>query len=280
MIDSEGVIAMKFRFLAATALLISLSFGNGARAEFTSWQDSNYDFSKVKTIYVAQTDMSDAELDSLAKERTLAEELPNKLATVKNLTIIVESTIVKTDLFSESNKNSEQISGTDSSETEVKETSETAEETQTGIDETAETEKKSEKAVAKPAEKITLAKKVIESGAEVFIQPRLHTYGVATELIPAHTEWRTRRFERSWVDKKGHVHRDYYTESYPYFVPDTYVGHSLVSCSFEWYDVSTGDLIATSEDSRDRRYSDDPIDVYQRIVDRFVKNLKKTFKIG
>lgn len=256
MIHSEGVSIMKIRFLAATVLLISLSFGNAARAEFTSWQDSNYDFSKVKTIYVAQTDMSDAELDSLAKERTLAEELPNKLATVKNLTIIVESTRVKTDMFAESDKNPEQIS------------------------ETAETEQKSEKAVAKPAEKITLAEKVIESGAEIFIQPRLHTYGVATELIPAHTEWRTRRFERSWVDKKGHVHRDYYTESYPYFVPDTYVGHSLVSCSFEWYDVSTGDLIATSEDSRDRRYSDDPIDVYQRIVDRFVKNLKKTFKIG
>ncbi len=274
---------MKFRILAATILLVSLSFGNGARAEFTSWQDNQYDFSKVKTIYVAQTDMTDAELDSLAKERTLAEELPKKLATVKNLTIIVESTRVKTDMFAETGK--EQKAETVSPETEVKaleteEISKTAEQPQTETDENLTNEKKNEKSVAKPAEKITLAEKVIESGAEIFIRPRLHTYGVATELIPAHTEWRTRRIERSWVDKKGHVHRNYYTESYPYFVPDTYVGHSLVSCSFEWYDVSTGDLIATSEDSRDRRYSDDPFDVYQRIVDRFVKNLKKTFKIG
>ena len=261
------------RFMPKVVLSFALLVGNCACADFTSWQDSNYDFTKIKTIYVAQMDMEEAEIESLVKERTLSEELAKKLSSVKELSIVTESLNVHTDLFAEAEKKlAKQASAKKSYELPTKDSKVDTDNKETQSDALSDSSDEED------SDEIVLGENVLASGAEIFIQPFLHTYSVATELIPAHTEWRTRRIDRSWVDHKGKVHRDYYTETFPYYVPDTYVSHALVSCSFEWYDVKTGNLIASSEDSRDKRYSDDPIDVYQRIIDRFVKNLKKTFK--
>ena len=54
--------------------------------------------------------------------------------------------------------------------------------------------------------------------------------------------------------------------------------HAVVTMTFEWYDVESGALIASSEDDRTRNAENDPKGMYQRIVDRFAKDLKE--KVG
>ena len=49
----------------------------------------------------------------------------------------------------------------------------------------------------------------------------------------------------------------------------------MVTMTFEWYDVESGELIASSEDDRTRDAENDPKGMYQRIVDRFAKDLKE-----
>ena len=59
------------------------------------------------------------------------------------------------------------------------------------------------------------------------------------------------------------------------YVPDAYIPMATVQVRFAVYDVKTGKLISYSEDARTRGSSDDLRGVYQRIINRFFKNLKK-----
>lgn len=59
-------------------------------------------------------------------------------------------------------------------------------------------------------------------------------------------------------------------------MPNHWVPYAEVTVTFEWYDTKTGNLIASSEDSRTRGAESNPENLYGRIVDRFIKNMKKT----
>lgn len=238
---------MKTFILSLLSALFLLGSGQFALGEFISWQDKAYDFSRVKTVYVAALDAHEAKLDDALKEKLLSEEFRKKLSTVSKFSYIMEE-----------DAGDEEIVSPDSAK--------------------EETEKSDENAamvVKAKTEKPKVSKAAVASGADVLLRPILRTYKVTQELQPAHTEWRTHQVDRSWKDKDGNWHKEYQTVSYPVHVPDTYVDHAYISCAFEWYDIGTGKLIAGSEDSRDRRFEDNPIDMYRRIVERFVKNLKK-----
>ena len=238
---------MKRIFLCLLSALFLLCSGQMALGEFISWQDKAYDFSRVKTVYVAALDAHEAKLDDALKEKLLSEEFRKKLSAVSKFSYIMEE-----------DAGDEEIVSPDSAKEETEKSDENA-------------------AMAGKAktEKPKVSKAAVASGADVLLRPILRTYKVTQELQPAHTEWRTHQVDRSWKDKDGNWHKEYQTVSYPVHVPDTYVDHAYISCAFEWYDIGTGKLIAGSEDSRDRRYEDNPIDMYRRIVERFVKNLKK-----
>ncbi len=238
---------MKNFFLCLVSALILLAAGQTASAEFVSWQEKTYDFSRVKTIYVAALDTREAKLDDVLKEKILSEEFRTKLAAVSRFSYIMEDEAADETAVSENDAKEETAAG----ESDVI-------------------------APVKTETKVTkFSKAAAASGADVLLCPILRTYKVTQELVPAHTEWQTRQIDRSWKDRDGRWHKEYQTISYPVHVPDAYIDHAYISCAFEWYDLRTGKLIAGSEDTRDRRYEDNPLEMYRRIVDRFVKNLKK-----
>ena len=245
---------MKTFILSLLSALFLLVSGQVALGEFISWQDKAYDFSRVKTVYVAALDTHEAKLDNALKEKLLSEEFRTKLSAVSKFSYIMEE-----DAAGEAEEVADETAVSPDS---AKEETEKIDENTTAI-------------VKAKTEKPKISKAAAASGADVLLRPILRTYKVTREIVPAHTEWRTHQIDRSWKDKNGNWHKEYQTVSYPVHVPDTYVDHAYISCAFEWYDIQTGKLIAGSEDSRDRRYEDNPIDMYRRIVDRFVKNLKK-----
>lgn len=241
---------MKRIIFCLVSALFLLAFGQTVLAEFVSWQDKGYDFSRIKTIYVAALDTRDAELHDVLKEKILSEEFRAKLTGVQKFSYLFEDA---TEAADESVDSSSEIK---------KEMTEAGSDAEVITSVKTETPSKMSKAAA-------------ASGADVLLRPILRTYEVVQELVPAYTEWRTHQIDRSWKDRDGKWHKDYQTVSYPVHIPDTYVDHAYISCAFEWYDIQTGKLIAGSEDSRDRRFEDNPLDMYRRIVERFVKNMKK-----
>lgn len=97
-------------------------------------------------------------------------------------------------------------------------------------------------------------------------------------LVPAHTEWKSRQVEENYVDKDGKLHSFYRTENYPEYVPDHDVPYVTVGVQFQWFDTKTGKLVASSEDVRRRNSESNPSSVYNRIIDRFYKNMKDTLE--
>lgn len=230
---------MKFRHIAwLLALLFSL-LAMPAEAEYTAWTDSNYDFKKAKVVYIAEMDTSDVTIESAAKERKLKEELVKRAQAVKGLKVIAESPKTKV----------AQVPGS------IQKASEEIEESE-GAD-------------------VSIPQEAVDAGADLYIRPTLTTYHVDSYLEPAHTEWHSREVKEAWKDKDGNWHEFYRTVNYPVFIPDTYVPYADVTVTFEWYDTKTGALVASSEDERTRNAEDNPQGVYQRIIDRFLKNMKK-----
>lgn len=230
---------MKFRHMVwILAILFSL-WAVPSQAEYTAWADSAYDFKKAKVVYIAEMDTSEVSIESAAKERKLKEELVKRAKAVKGLTVIAESPKTKV----------AQVPGS------IQKASEEIEETE-------------------PAD-VSIPQEALEAGADLYIRPTLTAYHVDSYVEPAHTEWRSREVREAWKDKDGNWHEYYRTINYPVFIPDTYIPYADVTVTFEWYDTRTGALVASSEDERTRNAENNPTGVYQRIIDRFLKNMKK-----
>ena len=230
---------MKFRHIAwMLALLFSL-LAMPAEAEYTAWADSTYNFKKAKVVYIAEMDTSDVSIESAAKEWKLKEELVKRAGTVKGLKVIAESPKTKV----------AQVPGS------IQKASEEIEEME-------------------PVD-VSIPQEAIDAGADLYIRPTLTTYQVDSYLEPAHTEWHSKEVREAWKDKDGNWHEYYRTVNYPVFIPDTYIPYADVTVTFEWYDTKTGALVASSEDERTRNAENNPQGVYQRIIDRFLKNMKK-----
>lgn len=215
--------------------LLLLLSGAAARADYTEWKDSAYPFRSVKTIYIDEMDTEGLEGLSISEEWELKDTFYKKISKIKDVTILAEEPRPEGNLISKDKTADAVIGGKDTA----------------------------------------IPKEAVAKGADIYIQPRITTWQVDSYLVPAHTEWRNIEVRDAWRDKDGRWHEYYRTVTYPEFVPDYWVPYAQVTVTFEWYDIKTGNLIATSEDKRVRNAENHPEDLYGRIVDRFVKNVKK-----
>lgn len=230
---------MNYKYMAAAVLCAAAFTAMPASADYTSWQDPNYDFSKIQRIYVGRVDTSDVAL-SRARQKSLEATFGsrmNKVKYPKDVLVTIEApTATKTLPASRLPKASVE-SGTEEADDFLE--------------------------AAKAA------------NAQVYILPRLTRWQVESYIEPAHVEWKSVQVRDSYRDKDGNWHDFYRTETYPDYVPAREIPYAVVTMTFEWYDVESGELIASSEDDRTRNVENDPKGMYQRIVDRFAKDLKK-----
>lgn len=227
---------MKTKFFAVIAFIFFLFSFSMAEADYTSWQDSSYDFKAVKTVYIGSMDTSEAGISSSAVEMKVKDNFYKKAMKIRGPAMVAESP------------------------------------------ETMEVEP-IEKGSSSTEESTSMVpEEAVKAGADLYIYPKLTVWQVDSYLVPAHTEWRDTMVRDFWRDKDGYWHEFYRTVTYPEYIPSYYVPCAGVAVTFEWYDVKTGKLVASSEDSRLRGSESNPQAVYERIVDRFCKNAKNTFQ--
>lgn len=227
---------MRKKLTAFLTALFLLLSGAAAWADYTEWKDSSYPFSAAKTIYLDQVDTAQVENLSPVEEWKLKDTFYRKISKIKDITILIKEPKPEGHLASGTGTEDALIGGSDTA----------------------------------------IPQEAIEKGAHIYILPRITTWQTDSYLVPAHTEWRNREIRDAWRDKDGRWHEYYRTITYPEYVPDYWVPYAEVTVTFEWYDTKTGSLIASSEDKRLRGSETHPEDLYGRIVDRFIKNMKKT----
>lgn len=235
---------MNYKLLFTATVCAAAFCAAPVHADYTSWQDPSYDFSKISRIYVGRIDMSDVALSSARQkslETTFASRM-NKAKIPKDVMLTIEApTASKTLSVSRVQKASAE-SGTEEAE--------------------------------------DLFEAAKAANAQVYILPRLTRWQVKSYIEPAHVEWRSVQVRDSYQDKDGNWHDFYRTETYPDYVSAREIPYAVVTMTFEWYDVESGELIASSEDDRTRNAENDPKGMYQRIVDRFAKDLKEKVTSG
>lgn len=267
------------------ACMISLT----AYAEqYETWHDSTYDFSHIHTLYMDNLDTSSVQTDSPMQTYRLKEAFQKKAAAMKGISIVMpvlESPVPSAVRYTDTKTKSAQPIPASPQSVEIKHA--TASDPAANIPSDA-------TSFGKPAKSVTTTAKVVSSStplqtpapviipqeamdakADAYVTAQLLAYQVGTGLIPAHTEWNSYSVRDVYYDRDGHPHWFYHDVSYPVYVPDAYVPIATVRVRFAVYDVKTGKLISYSEDARTRGSSDDLRGVYQRILDRFFKNLKK-----
>lgn len=229
---------VRYRLLVLLMAFFLFLSGSSASADYTEWKDSTYDFTKVKTLYIGEMDTSAFPEMGSAMKWKLKEEFYKKTSGVKGLSLLMEQPGPRGRAALPAQEEDSIIEG-------------------------------SETAVPEEA---------VSGKADIYILPRLEQYSVNSYLLPAHTEWRSREVREGWRDRDGRWHEFYRTVTYPEYVPDLWVPCARVDVTFEWYDVKTGNLVASSEDSRVRNGENNPLSLYRRAIDRFTKNMKKTVK--
>lgn len=227
-----------------------------ALADYTSWQDPQYDFSNVKTVYMAQMDMSGYELQNLAKKQKMVDHFNTRAAKTK---------LKKAKLVVEPVSQPRALLPGEKPAVPEKEAEPARQQA---------LEKQLEPSKTNDATQVTIPQAALDAKADVYILPRMDSCAVSSYLVPAHTEWRTDEIPESWRDDDGHWHTFYRTVTYPEYYPDSYVPYTAVSVQFQWFDTKTGKLVASSQDARARGSENNPMDIYDRILDRFFKNMK------
>lgn len=227
-----------------------------ALADYTSWQDPQYDFSNVKTVYMAQMDMSGYGLQNLAKKQKMVDHFNTRAAKTK---------LKKAKLVVEPVSQPRTLLPGEKPAVPEKEAEPARQQA---------LEKQLEPSKTNDATQVTIPQAALDAKADVYILPRMDSCAVSSYLVPAHTEWRTDEIPESWRDDDGHWHTFYRTVTYPEYYPDSYVPYTAVSVQFQWFDTKTGKLVASSQDARARGSENNPMDIYDRILDRFFKNMK------
>ncbi len=224
-------------------------------ADYTSWQDPQYDFSKVKTVYMAQLDMSGYRLQNLAKKQKMVDHFRTRAGKtkLKNAKLVLEPVTQPRALLPGDKK---------------------ADTDKTG--QTAQLQALEKQLGTRDEAQVTIPQAALDAKADVYILPRLDCCAVSSYLVPAHTEWVTDEIPESWRDDRGHWHTYYHEVTYPQYYPDYYVPYTSVSLQFQWFDTKTGKLVASSQYARARGSENNPMDMYDRILDRFFKNMKMT----
>lgn len=211
-------------------------------AEFTEWQDTDYDFSKVKTVYLSGMDTSEAGVAESVRDQKYKDDYRKKAGKIKVVKVVMAPREQPRALLPGETIPSE----------------------------------KAAPAVTKGADVVTIPQGAVDAKADIYILAKMTQCDVDSYLVPAHTEWKSRQVEENYVDKDGKLHSFYRTENYPEYVPDHDVPYVTVGVQFQWFDTKTGKLVASSEDVRRRNSESNPSSVYNRIIDRFYKNMKDT----
>jgi hypothetical protein len=238
--------------------ILTMAGTSGVLAEYTAWQDTDYDFSQVKTVYLSDMDMSGYRLTSGTKAQKMLQDYRKKAGKVKGVKVLLAPAVqVRALLPGEEKKQAPEGAGIGAGPEKNGEIQSAA--------------KGERKAAVIPQE-------ALDAGAQLYILATLDNCQVDSYLVPAHTEWRTKEIDDSYRNDQGNWHTYYRTVTYPDYIPDYYVPYASVTVRFLWFDTKTGKLVASSEDARVRDSENDPLGVYNRIIDRFFKNLKETVK--
>lgn len=226
-----------------------------ALADYTSWRDPQYDFSKVRTVYMAQMDMSGYRMQNTAKKQKMVDHFRTRAGKTKlrNAKLVLEPVSQPRALLPGEKPAEPAAAAKTDQQQALEKQLETTDSTQ-----------------------VTIPQAALDAKADVYILPRLDDCAVSSYLVPAHTEWVTDEIPESWRDDHGHWHTFYHEITYPQYYPDYYVPCTSVSLQFQWFDTKTGKLVASSQDARDRGSENNPMDIYDRILDRFFKNMKST----
>lgn len=270
-----------YTLLCTGFLLFGATFSSYGE-DYALWNDSSYDFTKVRTIYVDELNTAPAAIHSPAKEQLLKEDFTKKASTEKwKQTKFIPATPALP-LSNEKSKPATVTTEAPGQHATVERKNVTTADPGAGLNSTEPVTpplpapEAMEPVTPSPVDKhITVPSAAKEAEADLYVKGDVLSYGIGTGLIPAHTEWNTYQVSDVYYDRDGHPH--WYTRniSYPVYVPDRYVPIASVSVRFTVVDVKTGNVVSVSEDTRDRGSSDDTRGVYNRIIDRFFKNLKK-----
>lgn len=269
--------------LIVTGLLLFGATMSSHGEDYALWNDNAYDFTKVRTIYVDELNTAPAAIHSPAKEQLMKEDFAKKATTEKwkqtKFIVAPVALPMQDDQTTPATETQPTPAGQHAT---VKRKNVTTADPGAGI---ASTEPATPPLPAPEATEvlpaptkdmhIAVPDAAKAAEADLYIKGDVLSYGVGTGLIPAHTEWNTYQISDVYYDRDGHPH--WYTRniSYPIYVPARYVPIASVAVRFTVVDVQTGNVVSVSEDTRDRGSSSDTRGVYNRIIDRFFKNLKK-----
>lgn len=256
---------------------------------YDTWKDSTYAFSSVHKLYVDTLDTSQIQADTPMKFYRLKEDFQKKAGAVKGISVVMPALEAPAPPAlrqkAAKKETTKKVTPVPQS-VEIKHAA--ASDPAAGLPpdtttpaETAKSDTTAATAVSEPLPSpapVVIPQAVIDANADAYVTAQLLTYHVGTGLIPAHTEWNSYSVRDVYYDSDGHPHWFYHDVSYPVYVPDAYVPMATVRVRFAVYDVKTGKLVFCSEDMRTRGSSDDLRGVYNRIIDRFFKNLKKEIK--
>lgn len=262
----------------ATTLLCVLPFISHG-ADYALWNDAAYDFTKVRTVYVEEMDTATAGIHSPAREQLIKQDFAKKANELKwkmtkfivpppTVPTAAEEPVLSADTTPQQPSVERKNVTTADPGAAVLAPAPVATPPLPGpaITDTA--------AIAK-ADTVIVPQAAKDTDADLYITAQVLAYGIGTGLIPAHTEWNSYQVQDVYYDRDGHAHWFTRNISYPVYVPDRYVPVASVGVRFTVVDVKTGAVVSLSEDTRDRGSSDDTRGVYNRIIDRFFKNLKK-----
>lgn len=250
---------------------------------YDTWSDSTYDFSSVHTLYIDTLDTSSLQTDTPLKVYRLKKDFQKKAAALKGAAVVMpaleppapaavcQEAVKKEKPISQSVEIKHAVTSDPAADI----SSDTAPSTKPSVSVATTTTTAVSLTQLQPPAPIIIPQEAIDARADAYVTAQLLAYQVSTGLIPAHTEWDSYSVRDVYYDRDGHPHWFYHDVSYPVYVPDAYIPMATVQVRFAVYDVKTGKLISYSEDARTRGSSDDLRGVYQRIIDRFFKNLKK-----
>lgn len=248
-------------------------------ADYALWNDETYDFTKARTIYVDEMNTATAGIHSPAREQLIKNDFAKKASELKwKMTkFIVPPPAVPT-----ATKEPVLPADTTLQQPSVERKNVTTADPGADVTTTAPMATPplpgpgiTDTASLAKADTVIVPQAAKEADADLYVAAQVLAYGIGTGLIPAHTEWNTYQVQDVYYDRDGHAHWFTRNISYPVYVPDRYVPVASVGVRFTVVDVKTGAVVSLSEDTRDRGSSDDTRGVYNRIIDRFFKNLKK-----
>lgn len=245
--------------------------------QYEAWNDSTYDFSSIRTLYIDSLDTSSIQTNTPMQTYRLKEDWQKKAAAMKDVSVVMpalEPPVPSAQTIPASPQSVE-IKHAATSDPAADISSDTAPSTKPSVSVATTTTTAVSLTQLQPPAPIIIPQEAIDARADAYVTAQLLAYQVSTGLIPAHTEWDSYSVRDVYYDRDGHPHWFYHDVSYPVYVPDAYIPMATVQVRFAVYDVKTGKLISYSEDARTRGSSDDLRGVYQRIIDRFFKNLKK-----